>query len=77
MKHWWTTLLGFVDMWIYKLWRMLPDKCEMTECCGAGVRGNENRVDGLVMCDYCHVDYRKRYPKNADVPEVEQQWRLD
>lgn len=32
------------------------DNC--TRCLGTmgGVRGNENRIDGRVLCDYCHVD---------------------
>ncbi len=32
-----------------------PDNCE--RCVGmlGGVRGNENRVDGRVLCDYCSV----------------------
>jgi hypothetical protein len=28
--------------------------CEMPNCSRKGVRGNENRIDGKVMCDYCH-----------------------
>lgn len=34
---------------------MARDNCEL--CLGAkgGVRGNENRVRGIVMCDYCHA----------------------
>lgn len=39
------------------LWSLLPDKCEMPFCKRKGVRGNENVVDGMVMCDYCHMDY--------------------
>ena len=36
----------------------MPDNCET--CDGTrGVPGNENRVDGLVVCDYCHVDMIK------------------
>jgi len=36
-------------------WRLLPDKCEMPECRRKGIRGNENIVHGLTMCDDCHA----------------------
>jgi len=35
------------------LWNFLPDKCEMDGCRRHGVRGNEQIVDGSVMCDDC------------------------
>lgn len=33
-----------------------PDDCEI--CLGAkgGVKGNENIIDGIKMCDYCHSE---------------------
>jgi hypothetical protein len=37
------------------LWRQLPDKCSMPHCSRLGVRGNENIVDGRLMCDECHA----------------------
>lgn len=45
-----------------RLWRLLPDKCEISGCCRKGVRGKENRVDGYIMCDYCHWDYMDSFP---------------
>lgn len=42
------------------LWRFLPDKCEMPGCSRKGFRGNENRVDGRIMCDYCDVKWRRK-----------------
>lgn len=30
-----------------------PDNCEACK----GVRGNENVMDGAILCDYCSVDY--------------------
>ena len=36
-------------------WRLLPDKCSMPECSRRGVRGNENRIGGLIVCDGCHA----------------------
>ena len=35
------------------LWSFLPDKCQVETCTRRGVRGNENVVDGIVMCDEC------------------------
>lgn len=32
------------------------DKCETCGGSRGGVPGNENRVDGKLMCDYCHGD---------------------
>jgi len=37
------------------LWGLIPDRCEMPECTRMGVYGNENVVDGKLMCDYCHA----------------------
>ena len=36
------------------LWSLLPDNCEVDDCQRKGVRGNENVIDGIVVCDYCH-----------------------
>ena len=41
--------------WVEWFWRLLPDRCEMPGCDRRGVRGNENVVDGLLMCDDCHA----------------------
>lgn len=50
MKHLWTLLLWKIG------W---PDRC--IECQGAkgGAYGNENIVDGMVICDYCHAEYMR------------------
>jgi len=29
------------------------DKCEICHGKSGGVRGNENIIDGVIMCDYC------------------------
>ena len=47
-----------------RLWRLLPDRCQMPGCCRAGVRGNENLIDGKIMCDYCH----------AEIKETKEEW---
>lgn len=45
----------YIDRFLGWLWGLFPDKCEV--CLGekGGVRGNENVIDGVVMCDYCHA----------------------
>lgn len=44
---------------LYKIlewvWSLFPDHCEMPDCSKRGVRGNENLVDGKVICDYCYT----------------------
>ncbi len=49
------------------IWRLLPDKCEVPHCRRKGVRGNENRVEGMIACDDCSVELmemRKHYEEN-------------
>jgi hypothetical protein len=43
------------DVLIDQLRKDERDKCEICHGFRGGVRGNENRVDGIVMCDYCHA----------------------
>lgn len=33
------------------------DACEICQGRRGGVKGNENRVHGRVMCDYCHAEH--------------------
>ena len=33
-----------------------PDNCEVCLGSNGGVKGNENIIDGVRMCDYCHMD---------------------
>lgn len=33
------------------------DACEVCLGTRGGVPGNENNVDGTIMCDYCHSTY--------------------
>lgn len=35
------------------------DNCEVCRGTKGGVKGNEQIVDGRVMCDYCHAEYMK------------------
>lgn len=30
------------------------DNCQVCRGARGGVKGNENRLDGIVVCDYCH-----------------------
>ena len=39
---------------IERLWRMLPDRCQCIGCSRQGVRGNEIRCGGRLVCDYCY-----------------------
>lgn len=47
------------------LWSLLPDECEVDDCCRKGMRGNENQIYFfpeepefyIVMCDYCNSKY--------------------
>lgn len=48
-------------------WGLLPDTCEVDDCCRQGMRGNENRIYPfvhspefhIVMCDYCSSKYER------------------
>jgi hypothetical protein len=42
------------------LWSLLPDRCQNIGCQRKGIRGNENVVDGVILCDYCHDDLLER-----------------
>jgi hypothetical protein len=33
-----------------------PDNCQVCHGDNGGVKGNENIIDGIVMCDYCHME---------------------
>ena len=37
-----------------------PDNCQICHGARGGTKGNENIIDGIVMCDYCHVDRMKK-----------------
>lgn len=39
--------------------RMMRDGCEVCDGAQGGVPGNENRIEGRVVCDYCHAFYLK------------------
>ncbi len=38
----------------------LKDNCQVCKGSKGGVRGNENVIDGVVMCDYCHSDTMRK-----------------
>jgi len=46
---------------LFWLWSFLPDGCEVPLCRRQGIRGNENVIDGIRMCDECHVQWLKLY----------------
>jgi hypothetical protein len=37
--------------------QLVRDACEICGGLRGGVPGNENRVNDVVMCDYCHADH--------------------
>ena len=39
-----------------RYWMTLTDNCQVCLGTKGGVRGNENRIGGLVACDYCSAD---------------------
>jgi hypothetical protein len=47
-------ILEWLFGWNEWLWNLLPDNCERKDCKRWGCRGNENIIDGEVVCDYCH-----------------------
>jgi len=47
--------LEAVDGLLFAVKMLFPDHCEVCKGEKGGVRGNENYVDGKVMCDYCSL----------------------
>lgn len=37
---------------------MEKDNCSICHGDNGGTPGNENVIDGVLMCDYCHLEYR-------------------
>lgn len=51
---WLVVLCGVVYFMIREL-LTLRDKCQVCGGKCGGVRGNENIVNGVIVCDYCHA----------------------
>lgn len=54
--------------------------CDRPGCKGHGVIGNENIIDGIKTCDYCHVDLmdaRQEAPVAESPPAAELDMTLD
>ena len=47
-------------------WRFLPDKCEGAGCSRKGVRGKEQVLYGITMCNDCYAKILndESWPKN-------------
>jgi hypothetical protein len=45
------------------------DDCEVCHGTKGGVRGNENIVDGKVICDYCHAEHLTSKAQDEDLPD--------
>lgn len=52
--------LKWIGQW---LWEIMPDNCQVCRGERGGVRGNENRLDNLVVCDYCTADMLREREK--------------
>jgi len=50
--------LEAVEGLLFAVEMLFPDNCEVCKGEKGGVRGNENCVDGKVMCDYCTIEYK-------------------
>ena len=48
------------------------DECEVCEGTRGGLRGNENFVNGKVMCDYCSADFLQKDPEHQ---RLMNEWR--
>jgi hypothetical protein len=48
--------LVHIDTIKQRLHLMRKDNCEVCKGEKGGVRGNENVIDGVVTCDYCHAE---------------------
>jgi hypothetical protein len=46
------------------------DNCQVCHGERGGVRGNENVVGGVVMCDYCHAELRREARLRRDAEEM-------
>lgn len=42
----------------------IADSCEICLGTKGGMRGNENIVDGFIMCDYCHASWKDKGKEN-------------
>jgi hypothetical protein len=47
------------DFFQKKLWKE-KDCCSVCHGEKGGVKGNENIIEGNLMCDYCTVEFRKK-----------------
>lgn len=41
---------------LLKVMSQEKDRCQICKGSKGGVRGNENVIDGKLVCDYCHAD---------------------
>lgn len=50
------------------------DNCQVCHGAKGGVPGNENRIDGKIMCDYCHYKYEETLKKSKEPLVVREGW---
>jgi hypothetical protein len=69
----WKEPTGLRKVWIalkrrpltHSWWPVEYDNCQVCRGASGGVKGNENIIDGLVVCDYCHA-WRLRVIQETD-----------
>lgn len=49
---WFAKVWDGICLWVMEC---LPDNCQVCGGREGGMLGNENIVDGVIMCDYCHA----------------------
>ena len=63
-------LISYIKYYLFDKWR--KDKCENCHGSRGGVRGNENIVNGKILCDYCSCDLIdfKKYSDTIDIKKI-------
>jgi hypothetical protein len=62
------------QQWIDQEGILFSDRDECEFCLGykGGVKGNENVINGVVVCDYCHALYMTIRDREKKLKEIEQ-----
>lgn len=67
MIDWFARVLDGICLWVMEC---LPDNCQVCNGEEGGMLGNENIVDGVVMCDYCHAKDMTRKEKDGQEDQL-------
>ena len=66
-------VVDLLALCLESLWRLLPDQCEGEHCPRTGLRGNENSVDGRLLCDDCSAFVMLNTLDQADMQASERE----